>query len=113
MLLMYFISTETIVMLISVAIVAYTFTYFGLGLVIARLVPSLCERYRSMRWVVPVTCMAIAWLPGIEDPEWVFGQTVILLPLVAIALILTRKMVPNYNAGKNEVLDDFMLNQSA
>ena len=110
---MYSISFAFLLPLAIAAALIYLFTYIATGLVIARLVPWLRERYRVARFAVPIALLCSAWAVVFLEDDWPVPMTLILLPLSAVGLILTRKMIPGRKVGAPAVLDDIMLNQSS
>ena len=106
---MYGIGFAFVLPIISAFCLIYAFGYTATGLVLARLIPQLRERYGLVRWLLPLVLMASAWMLFWVDPEWFIGITIGLAPLGGIGLILTRKMVPNWRPHEADVLDEVLI----
>ena len=109
---MYGIGHAFIIPILSAAVLLYAYGWIAVGLVLARLVPPLRERYRYTRFVAPIILLALMWTLGSVSATMAIGINLGAIVLGSVGLILTRKMVPKYKVEVTGVLDELLLAQS-
>ena len=83
---MYGIRFAFVLPIISAFCLIYAFGYTATGLVLARLIPQLRERYGLVRWLLPLVLMASAWMLFWVDPKWFIGITRAMLSCLTVGL---------------------------